>query len=49
MLSQVDESIDPFRVEIPESDLDDLYARLDRARWPDELSGVGWAYGVPLG
>ncbi|MGC5568843.1 epoxide hydrolase family protein [Streptomyces sp. FR-108] len=37
----------PFRIEIPQADLDDLHARLDRTRWPDELPGVGWAYGVP--
>ncbi|MDO3705429.1 epoxide hydrolase [Micromonospora sp. C28SCA-DRY-2] len=37
----------PFRIDIPQSDLDDLHERLDRTRWPDELPGVGWAYGVP--
>ena len=44
-----EKSIQPFRVEIPQGDLDDLHERLDRTRWPDELPGVGWAYGVPLG
>ncbi|MEU9378862.1 epoxide hydrolase family protein [Streptomyces sp. NPDC048255] len=38
---------DPFRISIPPSDLDDLHERLDRTRWPDEIPGVGWAYGVP--
>jgi pimeloyl-ACP methyl ester carboxylesterase len=42
-----DASIHPFRVDIPQRDLDDLYARLDRTRWPDQLPGVGWEYGVP--
>ncbi|MGH4031589.1 epoxide hydrolase family protein [Actinomycetota bacterium Odt1-20B] len=42
-------SITPFRVDIPQEDLDDLHARLDRTRWPDELPGVGWAYGIPRG
>ncbi|MEU5704680.1 epoxide hydrolase family protein [Streptomyces aurantiacus] len=37
----------PFRVDIPQADLDDLHARLDRTRWPDELPGVGWAHGIP--
>jgi pimeloyl-ACP methyl ester carboxylesterase len=41
--------IRPFRMEIPEADLDDLRERLDRIRFPDELPGVGWDYGVPLG
>ncbi|MBB6036776.1 epoxide hydrolase family protein [Phytomonospora endophytica] len=39
----------PFRVQVPQKDLDDLNVRLDLTRWPDELPGVGWAYGVPLG
>ncbi|MDQ1042896.1 epoxide hydrolase family protein [Streptomyces sp. V4I2] len=39
--------IDPFRIDIPQSELDDLHERLDRARWPDDLSATGWAYGVP--
>ncbi|MBB5935238.1 epoxide hydrolase family protein [Streptomyces zagrosensis] len=39
----------PFRIDFPQADLDDLHERLDRTRWPDELPGVGWAYGVPLG
>jgi epoxide hydrolase len=38
----------PFRVEIPDADLDDLRARLAHVRWPDELAGVEWSYGVPL-
>jgi len=42
-------AITPFRIEIPEADLDDLRARLARTRWPDELPGVGWRYGAPLG
>jgi pimeloyl-ACP methyl ester carboxylesterase len=43
-----DAAIHPFRVEIPQADLDDLYDRLARTRWPDELAGVGWSRGVPL-
>ncbi|MEV5707946.1 epoxide hydrolase family protein [Actinoallomurus sp. NPDC052274] len=42
-----EENIHPYRIDIPQADLDDLHARLDRTRWPDELPGVGWAYGVP--
>jgi hypothetical protein len=41
--------IRPFSVEISQADLDDLNDRLARARFPDELPGVGWDYGVPLG
>jgi len=43
-----DTVIRPFRIDIPQADLDDLHDRLARTRWPDELPGVGWAYGVPL-
>jgi epoxide hydrolase len=38
----------PFRVEIPQADLDDLHRRLADTRWPDELPDVGWDRGVPL-
>lgn len=41
------ENIDPFRINIPQSDLDDLNERLDRTRWPDEIPGAGWDYGIP--
>jgi len=40
--------IRPFRIMIPQADLDDLSDRLARTRWPDELPGVGWSRGVPL-
>ncbi|MGH3757508.1 epoxide hydrolase family protein [Actinophytocola sp.] len=39
--------IRPFRIEIPEADLDYLHDRLANARWPGELPGVGWTRGVP--
>lgn len=41
-------SIRPFRVEIADGELEDLRQRLERTRWPDELPGVDWSYGVPL-
>jgi epoxide hydrolase len=44
-----DTTIRPFRIDIPQADLDDLRERLHRTRWPDELPGVGWTHGVPLG
>ncbi|MFI9646446.1 epoxide hydrolase family protein [Streptomyces sp. NPDC052040] len=40
-------SIEPFRIDVPQSDLDDLHDRLDRTRWPDALPDTGWSYGVP--
>jgi epoxide hydrolase len=43
------DSIQPFRVEIPQADVDYLHGRLAGARWPGEVPGVGWTRGVPLG
>jgi pimeloyl-ACP methyl ester carboxylesterase len=40
--------VQPFEVNIPQDDLDDLRERLIRTRWPDELPGAGWSRGVPL-
>lgn len=42
-------SITPFRIDIPQSQLVDLHHRLDLTRWPDEMPGVGWDFGIPLG
>jgi pimeloyl-ACP methyl ester carboxylesterase len=41
--------IRPFRVDIPQADIDDLHERLDHTRWPSELPRVGWSRGVPVG
>jgi len=37
----------PFRIDIPQGDLDDLSDRLARTRWIDDLPGTGWERGVP--
>lgn len=42
------DEIRPFRIEVPQADLDHLHQRLATARWPGELPGVGWTRGVPL-
>jgi epoxide hydrolase len=47
MPATTDADIRPFRVDIPEDDLDELEARLARVRWPDELPNAEWSYGVP--
>jgi epoxide hydrolase len=41
--------IRPFRIDVPEADLNDLWNRLANTRWPDELNGGSWRYGVPVG
>ncbi|MET8120974.1 epoxide hydrolase [Micromonospora sp. NPDC005189] len=38
--------IRPFRVEIPQTALDDLADRLDRTIWPADLPGAGDTYGM---
>ncbi|MGW3544589.1 epoxide hydrolase family protein [Nocardia niigatensis] len=40
--------IRPFRIAVPQSDLDDLMDRLARARWTRQLPGQGWERGVPV-
>lgn len=47
--ARTSEQVKPFEISIPQSALDDLQARLERTRWPDELPGVNWEYGVPVG
>ena len=38
----------PFTVAVPDDALALLRAKLDTARFPDELDGAGWDYGAPL-
>ncbi|MFJ9368916.1 epoxide hydrolase family protein [Nocardia sp. NPDC101769] len=38
---------EPFRIDIPAPDIEDLRTRLARTRWPADLPGVGWTYGIP--
>ena len=38
-----------FKVDIPQSQLDDLRRRLEATRWPEEMPDVGWSRGAPLG
>ncbi|PXY27365.1 epoxide hydrolase family protein [Prauserella muralis] len=40
--------IEPFRIAIPQVDLDDLVARLERTRWPAEAPAAEWDHGVPV-
>jgi epoxide hydrolase len=43
--------IRPFRIDVPQAELDDLRDRLARTRWSAEGpgAGVGWSRGVPAG
>jgi pimeloyl-ACP methyl ester carboxylesterase len=42
------DAIRPFRLDVPQADVDDLQERLARVRWPAILPGGGWERGVPL-
>ncbi|MET9589593.1 epoxide hydrolase family protein [Streptomyces sp. NPDC006516] len=45
-----DASVRPFRIDIPQADLDDLRDRLTRTRWSVGVQGVeDWSRGVPAG
>ena len=42
-------AVQPFAIDIPQADLDDLGRRLTATRWPDQMDGAGWDYGTDLG
>ena len=42
-------AVEPFRIDVLQTTLDDLRERLARTRWPDEIEGAGWEYGTQLG
>src|SRR5215471_11797770 len=37
----------PYRIHVPQADIDDLRDRLARTRWAPDLPGTGWERGVP--
>ncbi|MFI2478510.1 epoxide hydrolase family protein [Nocardia xishanensis] len=43
-----EQDIRPFRIEIPQDQLDQLHTRLADTLWPEELPGVGWDKGMPV-
>ena len=42
-------AIRPYRISVPQADVDDLRERLARTRWTRDLPGTGWERGVPAG
>ncbi|KAI0371210.1 alpha/beta-hydrolase [Pilatotrama ljubarskyi] len=38
----------PFKVSVPEAEIELLRKKLELTRFPDELDEAGWEYGVPL-
>ena len=45
----MNDAIRPYRFDVPTSAIEDLHARIDRTRWPDEINDLDWGYGVQLG
>jgi epoxide hydrolase len=43
----ITEEIHPFRIDIPQAELDVLAGKLDSVRWPAPLPGDDWDTGVP--
>jgi epoxide hydrolase len=43
------DEITPFRIDIPDADLDDLRRRLSQTRWPEPEPVDDWSQGIPLG
>ncbi|WP_246056508.1 epoxide hydrolase family protein [Cellulomonas cellasea] len=44
----VSRAVVPFRVDVPQEQLDDLADRLRRTRFPEPATADGWTQGVPL-
>jgi len=40
--------MEPFRIQITDEVLEDLRARLQRTRWPDQIPGIEWKQGTEL-
>lgn len=40
--------IEQFQVHVDDSVLDDLHGRLAQTRFPDQIEGTGWEYGIPI-
>ncbi|MEC8017914.1 MAG: epoxide hydrolase, partial [Actinomycetota bacterium] len=41
-------TLDPFTIDIPQADIDDLHRRLDATRWPEAETVDDWSQGIPL-
>ena len=42
-------TVETYSVHLSDAVLDDLRTRLDRTRWPDQIAGAGWDYGIDTG
>jgi hypothetical protein len=42
------EAIETFQIRVDDSILEDLRSRLERSRFPDQIGGTTWEYGIPI-
>jgi epoxide hydrolase len=42
------DAIEAFAVDVDDATLDDLRRRLAHTRFPDQIPGTGWVYGIPV-
>ena len=42
------DAVEPFEIHVDDAVLDDLRQRLGATRFPDQLEGTGWEYGMPV-
>ncbi|MEW2358936.1 epoxide hydrolase family protein [Spirillospora sp. NPDC029432] len=47
-MTNTPDQVRPFRIDVPQAELDDLRERLARTRWPAQPAGTGWSRGVPV-
>ena len=40
--------IEPYQIRVDDSVLEDLRSRLAQTRFPDQIDGTGWEYGIPI-
>jgi epoxide hydrolase len=43
----VTSDVEPFEIRVDDPVLEDLRERLSRTRFPDQIEGCGWEYGIP--
>ena len=48
MLRAMSQTLQPFRLHVADTAIDDLRERLARTRFPDQAPGEPWAYGTDV-
>ncbi|MEM6430876.1 MAG: epoxide hydrolase family protein [Deinococcota bacterium] len=48
LVTAQESAVETFEISITQAVLDDLETRLDQTRYPDQITGAGWQYGMKL-